>query len=76
VPVRDAEALTAAIRIYVADPTLRRQHGINGRQRALRDFDPQTMREALFQEYLRLLVERGRGDVVNTVSPLARATAS
>ena len=41
VPVRDAEALTAAIRIYLDDPTLRRQHGTNGRHRALRDFDPE-----------------------------------
>ena len=58
VPVRDAEALTAAIRIYLGDPKLRRQHGANGRHRALRDFDPEMVREALFQEYLRLLRER------------------
>jgi glycosyltransferase involved in cell wall biosynthesis len=55
VPVRDAEALTAAIRIYLGDPELRREHSANGRHRALRDFDPEMMREALFQEYLRLL---------------------
>ena len=54
-PVRDAEALTAAIRTYLGDPRLRRQHGANGRERARRDFDPEMMREALFQEYLRLL---------------------
>ena len=73
VPVRDAEALTAAIRIYLTDPTLRRQHGVNGRRRALRDFAPDTIREALFHEYLRLLVERGCAELVQHVSPVARA---
>ena len=58
------EALTAAIRMYLDDPVLRRQHGANGRHRALRDFDPDIMREALFQEYLRLLGDRGRQDLV------------
>ena len=70
VPVHDAEALTAAIRMYLDDPALRRQHGANGRHRALRDFDPDIMREALFQEYLRLLGERGRPDVVRHVCPV------
>jgi glycosyltransferase involved in cell wall biosynthesis len=59
VPVRDVEALTAAVRIYLADPTLRRKHGATGRHRVLRDFHPETIREALFQEYLRLLADRG-----------------
>ena len=59
VPVRDAEALTAAVRIYLGDPGLRRQHGANGRERARRDFDPEMMREALFREYLRLVGGRG-----------------
>jgi glycosyltransferase involved in cell wall biosynthesis len=67
VPVRDTEALTAAIRTYLADPTLRRQHGANGRRRALRDFAPEVMREALFQEYLRLLGDRGCDEVVKPV---------
>jgi len=52
VPVRDPEALTAAIRAYW---TIRpgRQHGANGRGRAVRDFDRRTY-ASLFQEYLRL----------------------
>jgi glycosyltransferase involved in cell wall biosynthesis len=66
VPARDAGALTAAIRTYLGDPKLRRQHGANGRHRALRDFDPC---EALFQEYLRLLGERGCEEVVKSVCP-------
>jgi glycosyltransferase involved in cell wall biosynthesis len=72
VPIRDAEALTVAIRTYLDNPKLRRQHGTNGRHRALRDFDPEVMREALFHEYLRLLVERGCADVVQHISPVAR----
>ena len=67
VPVRDAEALTAAIRIYLGDRKLRRQHGANGRHRALRDFDPEKMREGLFQEYLRLLGERGCEEVMEHI---------
>lgn len=64
VPVRDAEALTAAIRRYLGDPELRRQHGANGRRRVLRDFEPARLREALFQEYIRLLDRRGCDEVV------------
>ena len=59
VPVRDVEALTAAIRMYVGDAELRRRHGAKGRDRALRVFDPEMIRESLFQEYVRLLGERG-----------------
>lgn len=69
VPARDAGALTAAIRTYLGDPKLRRQHGASGRHRALRDFDPEMLREALFQEYLRLLGERGCEEVVKSVCP-------
>jgi glycosyltransferase involved in cell wall biosynthesis len=75
VPVRDAEALTAAIRMYLGDPTLRRQHGGNGRDRVLREFDPETMRDALFQEYLRLLGKRGCEEVVTRVRRVPSRTA-
>ena len=83
VPVRDAEALTAAIRVYLGDPKLRRQHGANGRDRALREFDPEVMREALFQEYLRLLggrdgheaVEHTRGGSRGAARPASRSKA-
>lgn len=64
VPVRDADALIAAIRVYLGDPELRRRHGANGRDRALRQFDPGTIREGLFQEYLRLLGRRGCDEAV------------
>jgi glycosyltransferase involved in cell wall biosynthesis len=59
VPVRDAGALTAAIRTYLGDPELRRRHGASGRSRARRDFEPSRLREALFEEYVRLLGRRG-----------------
>jgi glycosyltransferase involved in cell wall biosynthesis len=71
VPVRDAEALTAAIRRYLGDPGLRRQHGASGRDRALREFDPGVVREALFHEYLRLLGDRGHGEIVERVGRVA-----
>jgi glycosyltransferase involved in cell wall biosynthesis len=61
VPVRDAAALTAAIRTYLGDPALGRRHGADGRRRARRDFEPGRIREALFQEYVRLLGRRGHG---------------
>jgi len=75
VPVRDAEALTAAIRVYLGDPKLRRQHGAKGRDRARREFDPEVMRESLFQEYLRLLGERGCDEVVAHVRRVPREAA-
>ena len=55
VPVRDADALAQAIRVYLRDPELRRRHGLQGRERVLRDFRPEILRETLFQEYVRLL---------------------
>ena len=55
VPSRDAEALVSSVRTYLRDPDLRRRHGVRGRQRVLRDFDLDAVREAHFQEYIRLL---------------------
>ncbi len=59
VPPRDATALADAIRTYLNHPELRRQHGQAGRQRVLRDFRPEAIWEALYQEYVRLLREKG-----------------
>jgi len=64
VPVRDAQALRAAIAAYLGDPERRRRHGVSGRRRARRDFEPGRLREALFQEYVRLLGRRGCDAVV------------
>jgi glycosyltransferase involved in cell wall biosynthesis len=59
VPVRDAVALEAAVRRYLGDPELRRRHGQAGRQLVLRDFAQPVLWEALYQEYTRLLRDRG-----------------
>jgi glycosyltransferase involved in cell wall biosynthesis len=58
VPARDADALAMAVRTYLRDSDLRVRHGRQGRERVLRDFNPKVMRDALCQEYERLLRER------------------
>ncbi len=60
VPARDGAALAGAARTYLRDPELRRQHGLAGRTRVLRDFQPEAMHAALHEEYVRLLHSRGR----------------
>ena len=59
VPPRNASALAGAIRTYLRDPDLRRRHGRTGRERVLRDFRQDVIWEALYQEYVRLLREKG-----------------
>jgi glycosyltransferase involved in cell wall biosynthesis len=59
VPPHDSAALTDAIRLYLNDPDLRRRHGQAGRERVLREFRQEAIWEALYQEYVRLLRERG-----------------
>lgn len=55
VPAHDSRALVEAIERYLDDPALRRRHGQAGRARVLQDFRPETIWEALFQEYRRLI---------------------
>lgn len=59
VPVRDADALATAIAMYIVDPELREKHGRAGRERVLRDFRQEVIWEAMYQEYCRLLREKG-----------------
>lgn len=59
VPPRQPEVLQRAISRYLNDPQLRKRHGKAGRKRALRDFRPQDIWEALYEEYVSLLNERG-----------------
>ncbi len=59
VPARDAGALADALWRYLNDPELRRRHGQAGRERVLCDFCPEPIWEALYQEYMRLLKEKG-----------------
>jgi glycosyltransferase involved in cell wall biosynthesis len=55
VPVRDEAALAGAIRAYLNDPGLRARHGRAARERVLRDFRPEPLLEATYEEYLNLL---------------------
>lgn len=55
VPARNFEALADAIREYIANPHLRYLHGKAGRDRVLRDFRPESIWKAQFQEYVGLL---------------------
>jgi len=59
VPPRDAVALAEAIRRYLEAPELRRKHGRAGRDRMLRDFCQEAIWGALYEEYVRLLREKG-----------------
>lgn len=59
VPVHDLEALTRAIRTYLDDPVLRREHGRAGRSRMLRYFQREIVWKAWHEEYLHLLQEKG-----------------
>lgn len=59
VPARDAAALESALARYLTEPDLRRQHGTAGRQRVLRDFRQEVIWEAIYQEYCRLLKQKG-----------------
>lgn len=59
VPARDAAALAKALRRYLEDPGLRARHGRAGRTRALEEFRPEDIWEAIHNEYLSLLAEDG-----------------
>ncbi|HWF86445.1 MAG TPA: glycosyltransferase family 4 protein [Vicinamibacterales bacterium] len=59
VPPRDTSALLETMRTYLGDPDLRRRHGDAGCVRVRRDFRQEAVWEALHQEYVRLLRERG-----------------
>lgn len=59
VPARSPAALAGALRAYLHDGELRRRHGLAGRDRVLRDYRPESVAEALCQEYFRLLHANG-----------------
>jgi glycosyltransferase involved in cell wall biosynthesis len=58
VPPRDADALRAAVAAYLDDPVARERHGAAGRERVLRDFEPEAIWLAMFDVYRRLLASR------------------
>jgi glycosyltransferase involved in cell wall biosynthesis len=59
VPVRDPDALAAAISRLVDDDGLREKLGAAARERALRDFDERTIVATIRREYERLLHRKG-----------------
>jgi glycosyltransferase involved in cell wall biosynthesis len=59
VPPGDAPALAEAVHTYLEDPGLRQRHGRAGRAWVRRAFQPQAIWESLYQEYLRLLRDKG-----------------
>ena len=59
VPARDSAALEQGMRIYIHDEKRRNAHGKAGRQRAISDFRPELLWKAQYQEYVRLLGEKG-----------------
>jgi hypothetical protein len=48
-----------AIRALLNDAELRKRMSKAGRERVIRDFKPEDIWEALYQEYVRLLKEKG-----------------
>jgi glycosyltransferase involved in cell wall biosynthesis len=59
VPPKDSFALEAAIRQYIDDPSLRLRHGRAARERVLKYFRQESIWEANYREYIRLLDEKG-----------------
>ena len=60
IPPADTSALKNALELYLTDPDLRREHGCNGRVRALADFRPEDIWEAQQAEYLDLMMGNKR----------------
>ncbi len=58
VPVKDVKSIIAAIERYIRDPELRRQHGMNGRERVKSMFSPALAREGILNAYVNLLNAR------------------
>jgi len=58
VPVRDAARLAEAIQGYLQDGERRHRHGLEGRQRVLRDFRPEAIWAGIHEIYSELLAWR------------------
>jgi len=58
VPPRNAAALAQAIGRYAKDDALRKLHGTAARDRVQRDFRPEDIAKALWQEYERLMLSK------------------
>lgn len=58
VPPCDAAGLAGALRTYLHDGKLRQRHGAAARDRALREFRPEGIWQAVYEEYLKLLEKK------------------
>ncbi len=75
VEARNAPELAEATRRYLDDPELRKKHGQAGRERALRDFAPEPIRRALYEEYLAAAGQPAPASLTQpTVSPESTAS--
>jgi len=72
VPPYNSGALADAIAVYLLNPALRQRHGEAGRNRVLSEFRQEDIWAATYQEYARLLRERGLP--VPTPDGIAEAT--
>jgi glycosyltransferase involved in cell wall biosynthesis len=59
VPVADVNALVAGLRALFSDAALRAKMGAAGRERAIKDFSPERIWNAVVEEYLGLLQAKG-----------------
>ena len=59
VPPHDAARLEGAVRTYLQDAELRRRHGAAARDWVLREFRPEGIWQAVYQEYVRCLLRKG-----------------
>lgn len=59
IPPGDVDAIVEASSRYLLDPEMRLRHGVAGRQRVLRLFEPESVWAAQLSLYRRLLGEKG-----------------
>jgi glycosyltransferase involved in cell wall biosynthesis len=59
VPPYDVARLAGAVRTYLQDAELRRRHGAAARDWVLREFRPEGIWQAVYQEYVRCLLRKG-----------------
>jgi glycosyltransferase involved in cell wall biosynthesis len=69
VPQGDPDAMAQALLAYLDSEELISKHGQAGRRRALRDYDPTSIWEAVYQEYVRLLKAKGLAPPVPSPLP-------
>jgi len=62
VPPRNAAALADALGRLLDSPALRRRLGEAARQRVLRDFQPEIICQAIYDQYVGLLKDKGLGE--------------